>query len=348
MTDSTSSTLPTASPSASPADSAPRPQRLLVLDVVRGAALCGILFANVGTILGVSVPWTDGRPPLSSTLQQLLVQQRFFPIFSLLFGVGFGMLWSSAVRRATHPRVVLLRRLLALGVLGFLHQILQPGEALLPYATVGIVVLLPLTWVPARPRALVAGLGGAVLTVAAAPLGGVSLIPGLFLLGFAAAVADLPRRVEESARPAVVLALAAALLAAPFIVLQLRSPESAGFDAVSSIAGLSSGLCLVGILGALLHTPARRVLGAFFVPLGRMALTNYVGASVLGVLFALPWLAPLGQEYVEITDAQMVALWGGCVLLLIVQSLASRAWLARIGQGPLEALWRRVTWGRAR
>ncbi|MFW8623419.1 hypothetical protein ACOI1A_05600 [Corynebacterium glutamicum] len=32
--------------------------------------------------------------------------------------------------------------------LGIIHQILQPGEALLPYAIVGLVILLPSSWLP--------------------------------------------------------------------------------------------------------------------------------------------------------------------------------------------------------
>lgn len=348
-TASISSSAPSAD--AGTLTSSGRTTRLLDLDVIRGVALCGILFANVATIVGVSVPWTDGEPPVTYTWEQLLVQQRFFPIFSLLFGVGFGMLWRSAERRAARPRVVLLRRLVSLGVLGLLHQLLQPGEALLPYAIAGIVVLLPVTWVPARARVLVATIVGALLTVLAAPAGGLALIPGLFLLGFAAAMVGLPHRAEESARPGLVLAIPAGVLSVPFLVLQVQSPTTAGFDAVSALAGLFSGLCLVGVLLMLLHTPLRAALGAAFAPLGRMALTNYVGATVIGVLVSLPLYMPLATlrktGHTEITPTEMLWIWGGCVLLLIAQSLASRAWLARFGQGPLEKLWRWATWAGA-
>ena len=325
--------------------------RLLDLDVIRGVALCGILFANIGTIMGVSVPWVGDEPPATYTWEQLLVQQRFFPIFSLLFGVGFGMLWGSAERRAARPRVVLLRRLASLGALGIVHQLLQPGEALLPYALAGIVVLLPVTWVPARARVLVATVAGALLTLIAAPAGGVALIPGLFLLGFVAAVTGLPRRAEESVRPGLVLAIPAGILAVPFLVLQISSTPTAGFDAASALAGLLSGLFLVGALTVLLHTPLRGVLGAAFAPLGRMALTNYVGATVIGVLLSLPFFTPLGMlrdlPPSQISQTTMVWIWGGCVLLLIAQSLFSRVWLARFGQGPLEKLWRWATWAGA-
>jgi uncharacterized membrane protein YeiB len=323
-----------------------------VLDVVRGVAVPGILFANVATILGVFVRWQDGSAPLSHTLQQLLVQQRFFPIFSLLFGVGFGMLLASAERRAARPRAVLLRRLATLGVMGLLHQLLQPGEALLLYAIAGIAVLLPISFVPRPWRGRIAAAAGLLRTAAAAPVGGMVLIPGLFLLGLAIAEADLPRRVEGSVRPGLLLALVAGAAAAPFVVMQLANSETAGFDTASSVAGLLSGMALVGVLAVLLRTPLRGALAAVFAPLGRMALTNYVGATVIGVLVGLPLYAPvwglLGRDIVLIGEQEMFAIWGGCVLLLLAQSLLSRWWLARFGQGPLEKAWRWATWSGAR
>ncbi|UVY84144.1 DUF418 domain-containing protein [Brachybacterium sp. NBEC-018] len=342
-------TVPASSPAvADDAVVTPPRERMLVLDVVRGFALCGILVANVGPLLGVVVPWVDGAPPTTSVLEQLLVQQRFFPIFSLLFGVGFGMLWASASRRAVRPRVVLLRRLVALVLLGALHQLLQAGEALLPYAIVGTLFLLPLTFLPERARTVVAGIGGAALTVVGASYGGLMLVPGMFLLGFAAAAIDLPRRFERSARPGLVLAAVAAVVAVPAVLLQLRSPAAAGFDTVSAVAGLASGMALVGVIAALLHTPLRPLLAAVLAPLGRMALTNYVSATLVvvgaGLAFSVPPQLVRGEAALVLDDAGMAAIWGGCALLLVLQVLVARAWLARTAQGPLERLWRFATW----
>ena len=69
---------------------------------------------------------------------------------------------------------------------------------------------------------------------------------------------------------------------------------------------------------------------------------------MIGVRVGWPLHAPLaglrGLDGVTVTDTEMFAIWGGCVLLLIVQSLLSRWWLARFGQGPLERLWRWAAW----
>ena len=114
----------------------------------------------------------------------LFTEQRFFPIFALLFGIGFQLLLHSASNRATHPRLLLLRRLLALLVVGLAHHVLLwQGDILTAYAVVGLVVLLPSTWLP---RWALAGLA-ALLTAASVLVAGgsFSLVPGLFLMGSA-------------------------------------------------------------------------------------------------------------------------------------------------------------------
>lgn len=76
----------------------------------------------------------------------------------------------------------------------------------------------------------------------------------------------------------------------------------------------------------------------WLAPAGRMPLTNYLVQSVLmGVLLSgwgLGWGVDLG-----VTD---LALLGFVIVAL--QLVASRAWIARFGQGPVEALWKRATY----
>lgn len=88
----------------------------------------------------------------------------------------------------------------------------------------------------------------------------------------------------------------------------------------------------------LLWPRARRVLG-LFAPAGRMALTNYLTQSLLGLFIfmgvGLGWAGYM-------TPPQFVGL---AVLLFAVQGIASALWLRRFGQGPMEALWRRLTYG---
>ncbi len=87
-------------------------------------------------------------------------------------------------------------------------------------------------------------------------------------------------------------------------------------------------------------TPALRAAIAWLAPAGRMPLTNYLAQSVtMGLLLSgwgLGWGAALSTTQLALLALAIVA----------VQIVASRAWIARFGQGPVEALWKRATYGR--
>jgi uncharacterized protein len=86
--------------------------------------------------------------------------------------------------------------------------------------------------------------------------------------------------------------------------------------------------------------PAMQRLIAWLAPAGRMPLTNYIGQSVaMGVLLS-GWGLGLGAV---LGRAELALL---ALAIVAVQIVGSRAWIARFGQGPLEALWRRATYGR--
>ncbi|MFC7649780.1 heparan-alpha-glucosaminide N-acetyltransferase domain-containing protein [Streptosporangium lutulentum] len=124
-------------------------RRLHELDALRGFAVCGIMVVNT---------WQHTRDHLKSPEQNAvdwavdnLLQSRFYPIFSFLFGLSFVLFLRSAAQRTDHPWAALLRRLAVLAALGAVHQVVNPGEVLLPYAIFGALVLLPVSFLP-RPR----------------------------------------------------------------------------------------------------------------------------------------------------------------------------------------------------
>ena len=316
----------------SPARAAPT--RTVALDVLRGVALTGIIFVNVEPVTGFSSGLATLADP--SGWLQLFVQQRFFPLFSLLFGISFSLIFESARRRHANPRVVLLRRLLVLLPVGVLHQLVYPGEALTPYAVAGLLVLLPSTWLP---RWWVAA--GAVAAVPVALYltgGGLFLIPGAFLVGSALVRYGLVARLDGSVRIPALLFVASVLGALPAVHRQLAHLENSGFDTASGVAGAVMTVAYATGFLLLLKTPLRRVLVAVFAPLGRMALTNYLSATVvmigaghlLGLRSSTSWTLVLG-------------LAAGIIL---AQSAASTWWLRRYLYGPLEWLWRWATWAK--
>ncbi|SEH00337.1 Uncharacterized membrane protein YeiB [Nonomuraea solani] len=308
--------------------------RLVALDVLRGFALCGILVANVRPIANVDagvVQAAQAARADSLAWIGLFVDQRFFPIFSLLFGIGFTLMLESAARRTARPRLILLRRLLVLLAIGLAHMmLLWRGDILTIYAVVGLAVLLPATWLP---RWAVAALAGVLLAV---PLvigsNGIVLVPGLFLLG-----ATLTRYgwIKEG-RGAGVPALVFAAGAVPAVWAQAgTSMESPAFGTLFAIAGLLvAGVYVCGML-VLLRTPLQGALRVVFEPLGRMALTNYLSATVL--------VLAIGGKPGAWSTATVLMIAGA---ILGIQWVWSTLWLRYFRFGPLEWLWRWATWGR--
>ena len=89
----------------------------------------------------------------------------------------------------------------------------------------------------------------------------------------------------------------------------------------------------------LLWPRARPVL-RHFVPVGRMALTNYLAHSLIGLtMFYGIGLGLTGSM-------RPLAFYGVALLIFFAQIVFSRWWLARHEQGPAEALWRSATYGR--
>lgn len=311
------------------------PPRIHELDAVRGFALCGILIVNIWQLSEMRAARAPGVLDPQRHLLSVLFEGRFFPIFSFLFGLSFALFLDSAARRTDRPRLVLVRRLVALAVIGLIHHQFQPGEALLPYAIAGLVVLLPAAWLP---RWVILGLG-LLGTVGVALFlgGGLGLVPGLFLLGLAAdrfGLADTLDRRGWQLALVFALALPAAVVAA---VWEYRTPY---LDLLASpapaVAGLLGALAYLTGLLLLLRTEFGRVLAEVLEPLGRMALTNYLGATA-AILLAAPHLGLAHSTRYGTLLALAAAIIAG-------QALISYLWLRWFRYGPVEWLWRCVTW----
>ena len=125
-------------------------ERIEVMDVLRGFALLGILLMNmegfVGPIMesltGVN-PRFRGADRWVDTAIYILVQGKFFTLFSLLFGMGFAVMLERANAAGSTGTRVYARRLLALLGIGLVHAILiWSGDILLTYSLLGFVLLL--------------------------------------------------------------------------------------------------------------------------------------------------------------------------------------------------------------
>lgn len=319
----------------------PQRERMLSLDVIRGIALCGIAFVNVQQQWQM-YPGEHGDPELFRALE-ILAHRRFFPVFTFLFGIGFAMIMASARRRGVSEASVMARRLTPLLVLGVAHQFIHTGEALFPYASIAFGVLFPLAYVEShRRRRAVATWGGIALTAVGGFFGGIFVIPGLLMLGFAFAEWGLPKLLDASPAPAAKALIVLIPLTAILTAVQLKALGTQYYFFTANYAGLSFAAMWVALTYVLLRTPLRNVLGTAFAPLGKMALTNYIAATFVihGARMALGIQAP----NLEASNADFLTGFAVAAVMLVIQAVFSAWWLRTYGQGPLERGWRYLTW----
>ena len=363
--------------------------RITSLDLVRGVAVLGILLMNVvhfkfgrtpylNLSAGGSESWLDWVVGIGG---EILVDQKFMGIFSLLFGAGILLFIERAEARGGRPVLLnLWRNALLLGI-GLLHSQLGEGDILIVYAVsalflialrklpgpwligVGACVFLlsvpvllvnqavtnaadvPLSglWAPSRGDDLdFAGLNGAVLglTVLGYFLRGLGLIlmgAGLYRLGFMQG-AWSARTYRLTAGIGIGIGLPLAALGALITALGDYSREVAFIGQVPNTLGtIPASLGYMSLI-ILWNRGLDSALKQRFRAVGRMALTNYLTQTVLGVLVLT-----------VILDAAPVNRAGLLLFVLAVWTLQlwwSQAWMQRFRFGPAEWLWRVATYRR--
>jgi len=123
-------------------------ERIVFLDILRGFALFGILFANLLTWSGLKyLPIEDiiklGNFADDRGIYQIMkffVDTKFYTLFSILFGVGFFLQISKNRYNPTFPGTYLWRMFLLLGI-GILHSVIWSGDILSLYALMGMALL---------------------------------------------------------------------------------------------------------------------------------------------------------------------------------------------------------------
>lgn len=401
------------------AESPPAPldaaYRIHALDAIRGVALLGIFLMNIEWFtrpaqqMGSGIePGAAGIDRLAALAVYVFVQGKFWVLFALLFGMGFGLMSARTARRAEFRRIQ-VRRCLALLGFGLLHALaLFDGDILHVYAIAGLM-LLALDGV--APRAwpwLGAGLYAAVATAV--------VLYGL-LLDMASPALAGPLAELAAARDAT--AAAAAQIFAHGSWWQAAAQRARDFTsitlpALATVLPLALGVCMLGAWlirsGRMDDVAAHRRwfirLAAWTLPTGAalMAASLAVGTSFDGLreagpmtlalgmsmLASLPlalgylsllaialgsralarpllWLAPAGRMALThyllqslvaalVFHGYGLGLWGqvgragqvGLVLVVFaLQVLASHWWLARWRFGPVEWVWRAISYGTA-
>ena len=379
-------------------------ERYEFLDVLRGAALLGIVTANTHlySLYGrlsdeakAALPTAAADGPVYF-IELWLVEFKFYTLFSLLFGVGFSILLSRASAKGVVFRRFFVRRAAFLFLIGAAHAVVVWHDDILEtYALCGIF-LLP--FVSARPRTiLIVAIAALLAPILLHPLGGVPVgwltdaqaalferfgftretvlrtysqgsvadivrlnvcnwfgqvsyvigsgmifrIYGCFLLGFLFGRQEFYKRLQqhrELIKRIALWGLPIGLLMNFFYAMVFESRTWADV-LLGSFAVLPLSLAYTALLCLIWLGPEGPRRLRHFAPVGRMALTNYIGQSVLCTLIfyntGLGLAGTVGPTiYIPIGFA-----------VYAIQVAASGWWLARYRFGPLEWLWRMATYG---
>ena len=127
-------------------------KRIEAIDMLRGFTIFGILLVNM-PLYG----WPNWGPMRAIRAQQaygpindaaswflwLFAEDKFYPLLSFLFGLGFSIQLARLASPSAHFLSIYIRRLLVLLLIGLVHGLLVwPGDILVTYALMGFLLLL--------------------------------------------------------------------------------------------------------------------------------------------------------------------------------------------------------------
>lgn len=355
-------------------------ERLESVDVLRGLALFGVLIENLQHFIRPSDAELAAYAAAASQLDrgglwliQFFCDNKVYLLFSFLFGYGVAlqMLRSQATRARFVP--LHLWRMGTLFLIGVAHAMVWSGDILSTYAVLG-VLLLPLRQRSDRTLATVCALGLVAPTAALAaltvlgPAGSearaslqaslaaqiypwrqASFAFGMFALGLwagrAGAFSDptaFTMRARRHLAPALAIGGAANLASVILLERVGAGRLSAGGVLLEASVALGSpalAFCYVYAASWALTRPRLRARLLPLAPVGRTTLSNYLLQSLVGMgILARTGLGPWGP----VMPAAGIGL--SCAIFA-AQVAASRWWLARFRFGPVEWLWRSVSYG---
>ena len=300
---------------------------------------------------------------------EVFVDQKFMGLFSLLFGAGMILFIDRASRSGRRAVVLNLWRNALLPLIGFLHSLVWEGDVLMAYA-LSSVFLIALRKLP--NWALISlGIAVFALSVATALLTqqvadttsaslaglwtageisdqepiGILFIRGFFLrvLGLILVGAGLYRTgfmngglPARTYRLAAVVGLAVGLPLAAGVIITAANDYSREVAFISQVPNtLGTIPSSLGYMSLIILWDKRsdNRLKQRLRAVGRMALTNYLAQTALGVLVLTTLLGDVDFVNRGAILVFVLAVWA-------LQMWWSQAWLSRFLFGPMEWLWR--------
>lgn len=389
-------------------------ERYILLDALRGLALFGICLANfpefsLYTFLkeeaATGMP-TAGIDRIVRYLQYIFIDGKFYTLFSILFGIGFSIIISNAMRKQVNGFAIFYRRMVILLLIGFLHlMFLWSGDILMLYALLGLFLpffrnvsnmrlftasafflLLPIVIdtvlgiTGVNPSAAVVSaqqyfcarygitddnfaywlrdannypdvfkflIQGALVRVQEFIDGNRAFkVMGLFLLGFYIGRTRLYARLDENKMLLKKITMWGFLVGLPVSLIYAWSAMNAHPWGIAmhtllyTISVFPMGLAYIAAFSLYyIKKKDHRIFRLLAAP-GRMALTNYIGQSVCGMIIfygiGFGFGADMGLIYVLLT----------ATVVYLFQIVFSHIWLHYFQFGPLEWIWRMLTYGK--
>ncbi len=323
---------------------------------------------------GGSETWLDWAV---GVFGEIFVDQKFMGLFSLLFGAGMILFIDRAGGRGRRAVALNLWRNTLLLLIGILHAFVWDGDVLMAYA-LSSVFLLALRKLPNRALISV-GVGVFGLSIPCALLAqgiantNAASLAGVWTPGELSADGEVVLAVALLSyflRALGLILVGAALYRAGF----MNGGFSASVYRLTALAGLATGLTLAaaGVIVTAANDYSREVAFIGQIPntigsipasmgymsliilwsksadsrlkrrlraVGRMALTNYLAQTALGVLVLTVLLGEADAVNRSAVLVFVVGVWA-------LQLWWSQAWLSRFLFGPAEWLWRVATYRR--
>jgi uncharacterized protein len=129
-------------------------ERIIIMDALRGIAILGIFIANLGAGFSFYNEGAANTGPYFHSLDKpflfwhhLLIEGKFYSIFSFLFGWGFAIQIARSEVKGISPVSFMKLRLTFMFLLGLAHLLLLwTGDIVAFYALVGFVLLWIRNW----------------------------------------------------------------------------------------------------------------------------------------------------------------------------------------------------------
>lgn len=383
--------------------------RIEIIDVLRGFALLGILYAHIiiwytGAALPADVyfKYTGIFDGIAMGIFGGLVFGKFFSVFSFLFGLGFYLQFRKSGANSSFPAIYIWRFLL-LFLIGIIHHIVWRGDILTIYAVLGMLLLgfmklsprlilvISITLIINLPTHInelftsensTQAIGLPMEEEAEAyyllvkdsgflsvleenwyswpakityqlQSGRLLMTFGFFLLGFYAGCTKLfthiKRNMSEfirlnkiSGSTAFLLLLIGSLMYLAGIVTLPEINIAPGYKwSLSFLFDIYNACLTIFYITGIVILYRRKVFKKFLKPLeimGRMALTNYLLQTIFGLIIFYRFGLGLFDQTSPGFNILLV------VVIFYLQLYFSKWWLTRYAQGPVEWVWRSLTY----